>query len=78
MWPPRMLRRWICNENGLQRRRFLPAIALIDRHMSVERLDSGTDYRLNFLRKQAIYRVEGVDNLFSKTEFRALVGELSR
>lgn len=61
-------------KNGLQRRRFLPAIALIDCHMSVERLDSGTDYRLNFLRKQAIYRVVGADKLFSKSEFRALVG----
>ncbi|MCH2336404.1 MAG: AFG1 family ATPase [Pseudomonadales bacterium] len=61
-------------ENGLQRSRFLPAIELIDRYMAVEQLDSGTDYRLNFLRKHAIYRVEGTDNLFSKSEFRTLAG----
>lgn len=61
--------------NGLQRSRFLPAIGLIDRHMSIERLDAGTDYRLNFLRKRAIYRVEGIDSLFSKAEFTKLAGE---
>ena len=35
--------------DGLQRERFLPAIALIERHTKVVHLDSGTDYRLRVL-----------------------------
>ena len=61
-------------ENGLQRNQFLPVIALIDRHMRVEKLESGTDYRLNFLRKHSVYRVAGTDDLFSEVEFATLTG----
>ena len=61
-------------KNGLQRNRFLPAIALIGRHMRVEKLESGTDYRLKFLRKQSVYRVAGTDDLFSEVEFATLTG----
>ncbi len=36
-------------ENGLQRRRFLPAIEGIEAHMTVLHLDGGADYRLRVL-----------------------------
>ena len=36
-------------ENGLQRRRFLPAIERIERHMQILRLDGATDHRLRVL-----------------------------
>ncbi len=42
-------------ENGLQRRRFLPAIAAIERHTAVINLDSPTDYRLRVLERAEIY-----------------------
>ena len=43
-------------ENGLQRRRFLPAIALMTQHMDIVNLDGDTDYRLQVLRRDGIYR----------------------
>ena len=43
-------------EDGLQRRRFLPAIGLLERHMEVVNVDGETDYRLNVLRRDGIYR----------------------
>jgi len=61
-------------ENGLQRDKFIPVIALIDRHMRVEKLESGIDYRLNFLRKQSVYRVVGTNDLFSEVEFATMTG----
>lgn len=42
-------------ENGLQRQRFLPAIALIERHCEVLNVDGGTDWRLRSLEKAEIY-----------------------
>jgi cell division protein ZapE len=42
-------------ENGLQRARFLPAIAAIERHTTVFNLDSPTDYRLRVLEQAEIY-----------------------
>jgi cell division protein ZapE len=41
--------------NGLQRARFLPAIALIERHCEVLNVDAGTDYRLRQLEKAPLY-----------------------
>lgn len=41
--------------NGLQRRRFLPAIALLQRHTRVLNVDGGTDYRLRSLERAEIY-----------------------
>ena len=41
--------------DGLQRERFLPAIALIKDHTLVLNIDSGTDYRLEYLNKAEIY-----------------------
>jgi cell division protein ZapE len=41
--------------NGLQRARFLPAIALIKQHTTVVNVDSGIDYRLRTLTQAEIY-----------------------
>ncbi|MGL4937793.1 cell division protein ZapE [Shewanella sp.] len=42
-------------KNGLQRARFLPAIALINQHCEVLNVDSGIDYRLRTLAQAEIY-----------------------
>jgi cell division protein ZapE len=40
---------------GLQRQRFLPAIALVERHADVVNVDAGRDYRLRLLEKAPLY-----------------------
>jgi cell division protein ZapE len=42
-------------QNGLQRARFLPAIALLKQHLDVLNVDGGVDYRLRYLEKAEIY-----------------------
>lgn len=42
-------------ENGLQRRRFLPAIELLKRHTEVYNVDGAVDYRLRVLERAEIY-----------------------
>ena len=42
-------------KNGLQRAKFLPAIAMINRHCSIVNLDNGTDYRLQTLAGTEFY-----------------------
>ena len=42
-------------ENGLQRARFLPAIALLKEHCLVHELDAGVDYRLRSLTAAPLY-----------------------
>ena len=42
-------------KNGLQRARFLPAIALLNQHTDVINMDSETDYRLRKLEQAEIY-----------------------
>ncbi len=42
-------------ENGLQRRRFLPAIDLLERHTRVVNVDGAVDYRLRVLERAEIY-----------------------
>jgi len=41
--------------DGLQRERFLPAIALLNEYTSIINVDAGTDYRLRYLDKAEIY-----------------------
>ena len=48
--PPELYR------DGLQRARFLPAIALIERHCEVVELVGDTDYRLRALTRSPVYR----------------------
>ncbi|HEU0225587.1 MAG TPA: cell division protein ZapE, partial [Steroidobacteraceae bacterium] len=48
--PPQALYR-----GGLQRERFLPAIALIERHCRVQELEGGADYRLRLLERAALF-----------------------
>lgn len=43
-------------ENGLQRERFLPAIAVLQANVEVVNVDSGTDYRLRTLEQAELYR----------------------
>lgn len=42
-------------ENGLQRQRFLPAIALVERYTKVINVDAGVDYRLRTLQQAQLY-----------------------
>lgn len=41
--------------NGLQREKFLPAIALLNQHTRVLNVDGGVDYRLRTLQQAALY-----------------------
>ena len=49
-WEPQRL-----YEGGLQRDRFMPFVALVQKRMEVARLDGGEDYRLRALRDAGVY-----------------------
>ena len=51
-------------ENGLQRQRFLPAIALVEKYTRVVNVDAGIDYRLRTLQQAELFHYpldEGAD-----------------
>ncbi|MFT6734851.1 MAG: cell division protein ZapE [Polaribacter sp.] len=64
--------------NGLQRERFLPAIAAIKQHCKIINLDNGIDYRLRTLEQADIFHTphdqEAIDNL--NISFTRLATEL--
>ena len=62
-------------ENGLQRDRFLPAIALVQQHCRVLNVDSGIDYRLRVLTHVELYH-SPLDAL-AESSLRRSFGELS-
>lgn len=68
-------------KNGLQRARFLPAIALINQYCQVFNLDSGIDYRLRTLTQVEIYHypldASANDNLNNYFNQLAHDGEIS-
>jgi cell division protein ZapE len=60
---------------GLQRQRFLPAIALLERHLDVVRLGGSTDYRLRRLTEAGIYLPAGAAGTAER--LAALFGSLA-
>ncbi len=63
-------------KDGLQRQRFLPAIALIDSRMDVVHLDGGLDYRLRQLERAPMYLDSGLEGSSRDLmqQFAALAG----
>jgi cell division protein ZapE len=55
--------------NGLQRGRFMPAIALLKEHTDIVNLDGGTDYRLRLLEKAGTYMSPDGDAANERLEF---------
>ena len=64
-------------ENGLQRRRFLPAMELLKRHTRAHHLGGGVDYRLRVLERAEIYHspLDAEAERSLESSFRALAPE---
>lgn len=64
-------------KDGLQRARFLPAIALIERHCTVVHLISDHDYRLRALVRSPVYRapLDGDSDTWLHERWHALRGD---
>lgn len=62
-------------KDGLQRQRFLPAIALLKQHCKVVNVDGGIDYRLRALEKAEIYHspLDTAAEMALKSAFDSLV-----
>lgn len=67
-------------ENGLQRERFLPAIAMVKKYCEVLNVDAGTDYRLRVLEKAALYHTPlgPAADAALRESFVALTGGVSK
>ncbi len=63
-------------EHGLQRRKFMPAIALIERHCAVLNVDGGIDYRLRSLDKAPVFHFPL--DAAAERAMQALFAELTR
>lgn len=66
-------------EKGLQRERFLPAIAMLKQNCDVLNVDSGIDYRLRFLEKAELFHcpLDAEAELTLKNSFENLTTGLS-
>lgn len=64
-------------KNGLQRQRFLPAIALLKQYTAVVNVDAGVDYRLRTLEKAELYHhpLDREADLSLQRSFQALAPE---
>lgn len=64
-------------KEGLQRSRFLPAIALLKKHTLVLNVDGGTDYRLRTLEKAELYHfpLDAAADIGLRRSFEALAPE---
>jgi len=64
-------------KDGLQRARFLPAIALIKQYCRVVHLDSDTDYRLRELTRSPVYRtpLDAGSDAWLESRWHALGGD---
>jgi cell division protein ZapE len=62
-------------ENGLQRQRFLPAIALLEQYTEVVNVDGGVDYRLRTLSQAELYHwpLDEAADVSLASSFAALV-----
>ena len=62
---------------GLQRARFLPAIALLEKHCQVLEIISDTDYRLRELTRSPVYRapLDEASQAWLESRWRALGGD---
>ncbi|MDA8782629.1 cell division protein ZapE [bacterium] len=70
-------------ENGLQRQRFLPAIALLNEHCQIINVDGGIDHRLRALEKAELYHapLDREADIAMQATFDSLVpveGEIKR
>lgn len=67
-------------KDGLQRARFLPAIALLETHTRVMNVDGGRDYRLRLLEQTALYHhpLDSAAKAFLEERFNALEPDTSR
>ncbi len=64
-------------KDGLQRARFVPAIALIEKHCNVVLLDSPHDYRLRALTRSPVYRapLDDTSDAWLDTRWREIGGD---
>ncbi|MEM1112047.1 MAG: cell division protein ZapE [Pseudomonadota bacterium] len=67
-------------ENGLQRQRFLPAIALIEKYTQIVNVDGGVDYRLRTLQQAELYHypLDPASDLSLQRSFQRLAPEAGK